>query len=58
MVAIDGSDFDQPFNPESENIFRGKDGRIYCQLHVNALYDVLNKLYLLKLPTLNKPVIS
>ncbi|UZZ85263.1 transposase [Lactobacillus crispatus] len=58
VVAIDGSDFDQPFNPESENIFRGKDGRIYCQLHVNALYDVLNKLYLLKLPTLNKPVIS
>ncbi|WP_270781635.1 IS4 family transposase, partial [Lactobacillus amylovorus] len=46
VVAIDGSDFDQPFNPESENIFRGKDGRIYCQLHVNALYDVLNKLYL------------
>lgn len=46
VVAIDGSDFDQPFNPESENIFQGKDGRIYCQLHVNALYDVLNKLYL------------
>ncbi|MEL4236843.1 IS4/IS5 family transposase, partial [Lactobacillus amylovorus] len=46
VVAIDGSDFDQPCNPESENIFRGKDGRIYCQLHVNALYDVVNKLYL------------
>lgn len=46
VVAIDGSDFDQPFNPKSENIFQGKDGRIYCQIHVNALYDVLNKLYL------------
>lgn len=46
VVAIDGSDFDQPFNPKSKNIFQGKDGRIYCQLHVNALYDVLNKLYL------------
>ena len=46
VVAIDGSDFNQPFNPESENIFKDKDGRIYCQVHVNALYDVLNKLYL------------
>ncbi|WP_342357863.1 transposase [Lactobacillus kefiranofaciens] len=46
VVAIDGSDFDQPFNPKSENIFQGKDGRRYCQVHVNALYDVLNKLYL------------
>ncbi|CDI65458.1 Putative uncharacterized protein [Lactobacillus helveticus CIRM-BIA 101] len=46
VVAIDGSDFDQPFNPKSENIFKRKDGKIYCQIHVNALYDVLNKLYL------------
>lgn len=46
VVAIDGSDFDQPFNPQSENVMQGKDGRIYCQIHVNALYDVLNKLYL------------
>ena len=46
VAAIDGSDFDQPFNPKSENIFQSKDGRKYCQLHVNALYDVLNKLYL------------
>ncbi|MGU9946939.1 IS4 family transposase [Lactobacillus delbrueckii subsp. bulgaricus] len=46
VVALDGSDFDQPFNPKSENIFQGKDGRRYCQIHVNALYDVLNKLYL------------
>lgn len=46
VVAIDGSDFNQPFNPKSENIFQGKDGRTYCQIHVNALYDVLNKLYL------------
>ena len=46
VVAIDGSDFDQPFNPKSENIFQGKDGRRYCQVKVNALYDVLNKLYL------------
>lgn len=46
VVAIDGSDFDQPFNPKSKNILQGKDGRRYCQIHVNALYDVLNKLYL------------
>lgn len=46
VVAIDGSDFNQPFNPKSEYLFSGRDGRKYCQLHVNALYDVLNKLYL------------
>ena len=46
VVAIDGSDFDQPFKPKSMNIFQGKDGRKYCQIHVNAFYDVLNKLYL------------
>ena len=46
VVAIDGSDFDQPFNPKSENVVQTKDGRTYCQIHVNALYDVLNKLYL------------
>lgn len=46
VVAIDGSAFNQPFNPKSENIVKGKDGRTYCQIHVNALYDVLNKLYL------------
>ena len=46
VVAIDGSDFDQPFNLLSENVMQGKEGRAYCQIHVNALYDVLNKLYL------------
>lgn len=38
VVAIDGSDFNQPFNPQSENVMQGK----YGQIHVN----VLNKLYL------------
>lgn len=42
VVAIDGSDFNQPFNPQSENVMQGK----YGQIHVNTLYDVLNKLYL------------
>lgn len=46
VVAIDGSDFNQPFNPQSENVMQGKDGRSDCQIHVNTLYDVLNKLYL------------
>ncbi|CCI87990.1 Protein of unknown function [Lactobacillus gigeriorum DSM 23908 = CRBIP 24.85] len=41
-MAIDGSDFNQPFNPQSENGMQGK----YGQIHVNTLYDVLNKLYL------------
>lgn len=46
VVAIDGSDFDQPFNPKSKNIFNNNEGQVYCQIHVNALYDVFNKLYL------------
>lgn len=46
VVAIDGSDFDQPFNPKSKNIFNNNEDQVYCQIHVNALYDVLNKLYL------------
>lgn len=45
-LAIDGSDFDPPFNPKSENVLRKKDGSIYCQIHVNALYDLLNKTYI------------
>lgn len=45
-VAIDGSDFNPPFNPKSENVLCKKDGNPYCQIHVNALYDVLNKTYL------------
>lgn len=44
-LAIDGTDFDPPFNPKSENLLCGKDGNLYCQVHVNALYDLLNKTY-------------
>lgn len=46
VVAIDGSDFTPPFNPKSENIIQGDGGKLFCQVHVSALYDVLNKLYL------------
>ena len=46
VLAIDGSDFNPPFNPNSENLFQRTDGREYCQIHVNALYDILDKLYI------------
>lgn len=44
-VAIDGSDFNPPYNPKSENLLCRKDGSPYCQIHVNVLYDLLNKTY-------------
>ena len=46
VLAIDGSDFNPPFNPNSENLFQRSDGKEYCQTHVNALYDILDKLYI------------
>lgn len=46
VVAIDGSDFSMPFNPKSQNIIHENTDHPYCQVHVNALYDILNKLYL------------
>lgn len=47
LFAIDGSDFNQIWNPESENVIRasGHEKKPYCQIHVNALYDLLNNTY-------------
>ncbi|CCI84512.1 transposase [Lactobacillus pasteurii DSM 23907 = CRBIP 24.76] len=46
ILVIDGSDFNPPFNPNSENLFQRTDEKEYCQIHVNALYDILDKLYI------------
>ena len=47
IFAIDGSDFNQIWNPKSENIVGNltHKGKPYCQIHVNALYDLLNNTY-------------
>lgn len=44
LFAIDGSDFNQLFNPDSKNIVKEIYGPV-CQLHVNACYDLLNNTY-------------
>lgn len=47
LFALDGSDFNQPFNPKSKNIVASNRSKVkpHCQVHVNALYDLLNNTY-------------
>lgn len=47
VFAIDGSDFNLPYNSESEYIVQGnKDiAKPYSQIHVNALFDLENRIY-------------
>ena len=46
LLAIDGSDFNQLFNHDSKNKFFLKQfNTTICQLHVNAMYDLLNNTY-------------
>lgn len=45
VLAIDGSDFSLPWNPDSNYICDFSKHKPYCQMHVNALYDLLNNSY-------------
>ena len=47
LFAIDGSDFNQIWNPKPNNIVQASSHKKkpYCQIHVNALYDLLNNTY-------------
>lgn len=45
VLAVDGSDFNQIWNPKSKNIVKSSQKKAYCQSHLNALYDVLNNTY-------------
>lgn len=48
LLAIDGSDFNQPWNPNSQNIVsssKNSDYKEYCQIHLNASYDLINNTY-------------
>lgn len=46
IVACDGSDVNIPFmKDEPDFIVENKNGKDYCQLHLNALYDCLNGVY-------------
>lgn len=45
IFAIDGSDFNLPWNPQSSYTCNFSKNKPYCQMHVNVLYDLLNKTY-------------
>lgn len=46
LLACDGSDINIPYDPsDTETYYQTKDWKGYNQLHLNALYDVLNELY-------------
>lgn len=45
LLAIDGSDFNQLFDPKSKNIITKQFPQPICQIHVNAMYDLLNNTY-------------
>lgn len=45
LFAFDGSDFNQIWNVKSKNIVKRSKKQPYCQIHVNAMYDLLNNTY-------------
>ncbi|AEG41846.1 hypothetical protein [Lactobacillus kefiranofaciens] len=45
LFAIDGSDFNQLWNPNSKNKVTKQVPQPFCQIHVNAMYDLLNNTY-------------
>lgn len=47
ILACDGSDINIPYNPSDSETFMQSDPSVkgYNQLHLNALYDVLNGIY-------------
>lgn len=46
LLACDGSDINIPYNPnDPETYHQTKDWKGFNQLHLNALYDVLNEIY-------------
>lgn len=45
LLAIDGSDFNLPWNPASKYVCDFSKNKPYCQMHVNVLYDLLNQTY-------------
>lgn len=45
FFAFDSSDFNQVYNAKSKNIVKSTKKKPYCQIHVNAMYDLLNNTY-------------
>jgi len=54
LFAIDGSDFNMPWNPNSQYIVDVQSGRPkkdgtpvkpYCQVHANLMFDLMNRTY-------------
>lgn len=45
ILAQDGSDVNIPFLPDDETTCYLKNGRDYCQYHINGLYDCINNVF-------------
>ena len=45
IFALDGTDLNQLWNPESQNKVSAKNEQSYCQIHNNAMYNSLDNTY-------------
>lgn len=45
ILAQDGSDVNVPFLPDDETTCNVKNGKDYCQYHINGLYDCINNVF-------------
>ena len=45
VFAFDGTDLDQLWNPKSQNRILVKNNQSYCQIHNNAMYNLLDNTY-------------
>ena len=45
VFSFDGTDFDQLWNPKSHNKVSAKNDQSYCQIHSNAMYNLLDNTY-------------
>ena len=46
LLAADGSDINLPYNPQSETFLEQPDVKGFNLLHLNALYDICNNVYI------------
>lgn len=46
LLAVDGSDVNFACNPDSDTYIQKTEEKGYNQFHINAMYDILNKVYL------------
>ena len=46
LLAVDGTDINLPYNPDSATFMSNQDRKGYNQIHCTALYDITNRVYL------------